>query len=180
VTGRIHRFVRVVALAICGACVIAAVAAPMPGYTRHVDRNSCSKWFSVEPDDCVPDYHPMETTAAAGGEIAFLLVPMAVFGALVAWRPRRRWAALWSSATLGITFAIIVATFDLDLDFSGDYIEHRPASYILQGAVGAMYALHVVQLITLGIHAIVVRLAARRREREAALDPMPRAVVVKD
>lgn len=180
-------FVRVVALTLAGLCLVAAVCTRLPGYQTYRDRNDCSgqaldHLFSFEHDGdapCDPDWLDTGTLPAADWGIFLAIVPMLAIALALARRPRPGWAVAWSVGTLGLTIAWIVATFSLGGDwFSGRRVEELAPAQVLQWSVGLFYAIHAIQIVTLGIWSLVVLIVQRHRRRANAIDPMPKATVV--
>jgi hypothetical protein len=179
-------FVRVIALTVVALCLVVAVCARLPGYQTYRDRNDCAgealdHLFSMEHDGdapCEPDWLDTGTRPAADWAVFCLLVPMIAIGLLLARRPSPRWASLWSGVTLGGSFALFIATFSLDFDFSGPRVVDLAPVRVIEWAVGLFYAIHAIQIVTLGVWALVIVILERRRRRATALDPMPKATVV--
>lgn len=171
----IERVIRFAAVAVCALCVAAAVIAPLPGSTRYVDRNDCLgaalsaivATHSGAGVACTSDEYAAETMPAGSAGLAVILVPTAMIGGLVAWRPRTRWAVLWSAGSLAIFVTYFIATFKLDL-FSRDRFEVHAAAYVLERILPLIGAIPVVLLLSLAGHATASMLRARWRRNGVA------------
>lgn len=179
-------FVRWVALTLVALSVVVAVCARLPGYRTYRDRNGCADkaWgdlFTMEHDGdapCEPDWLDTGTQPAADWIVFVVLVPMIAIGLALARRPSPGWASLWSGVTLGGTFALFIATFSLDFDFGGPRVVELAPATVIEWAVGLFYAIHAIQIVTLGVWGLVTVIVERRRRKANALDPMPKATVV--
>jgi hypothetical protein len=179
-------FVRVTALVLAGLCLVSAICARLPGYQTYRDRNDCADkaWgnlMSFEHDGdarCEPDWLDTGTRPAADWGIFVAIVPMLAIALALARRPSPGWAVAWSAVTIAGTILWIVATFSLGDWGGGSRTEELAPTHVLQWSFGLFYAVHAIQIVTLGIWSVVQMIVHRQRRRANAIDPMPKATVV--